>query len=123
MYEEMNKELCVALLNYYQQGNNISTDEIENLSTYKSDIYGLSAVHCFSYKGTKYYTCDDQTLDDNPQFLKDVLSSINHLIKGGPVKNPHPQSDGALYAGGLGRVEYYLWKDDPKVVEPYQQPE
>ena len=110
MYASTYAELCASLLNYYNEAEQATATDIRILSTHKSDIYGLSTVHKFVYKDTEYYTCDDASLGDSVAYLKEVLSSINHLLKGAPVKNPHLQSDGAQYAGGIGNKEYYLWR-------------
>lgn len=104
------KELCAAILNYYQVADSATATDIMDLLIRKSDMYALGSVYQFTYKDSVFYICDDYSLDDNPAYLEDVLSSINHLLKGQPIKNPHPQSDGAQYAGGLNNTEYYLWK-------------
>jgi ABC-type uncharacterized transport system YnjBCD ATPase subunit len=57
-----------------------------------------------------FYITNDYSLGDNLKYIQNVLIEVNPKLKGNAVKNPIPQSDGAIFASGLDGTEYYLWK-------------
>lgn len=103
-------ETACRLLELYDVAPSVNTNEIRNFKTYQSNIYGMANIYSFQYKDNHYYICDDHSLMDNPKFIKNVLKQFNSNIKGWPLRNPLPQSDGAIYALGLDETEYYLWE-------------
>ena len=106
--------ICCKLLEIYQVAQAPSLDEIKGFKKYKAQRYGFTNVYSFDYKNKHYYVSDDYSLADSPKYLRDILEDISLMVKGGPLKNPMPQSDGAIFASGLDGVEYYLWVE-PKV--------
>lgn len=106
-----NAELVARILEEYRIDQAVSPNEITNLKVFKAQQYGLTQIFSFKYKDRKFYISDDYTLGDNPKYVKNLIEDINHLVKGGIVKNPTPQSDGAQYALGFNGMEYYLWED------------
>lgn len=106
------KEICATVLNYYQvtDADSATANDIEKLFVYRSDIYAHSNVYAFKYKDVAYYINDDYSLDDNPEYLQEVLESVVSILHGSPVKNPHVPSSGKQYTGKLYGKEYYLWQ-------------
>lgn len=98
------------LLNLYGEASNAAPQDIEKLSIHKAERFGLTHIYSFAYNGAKYYVSDDYSLNDEPRLVELVIRDINHTLQGHLLKNPTPQSDGAMYASGLDGVEYYLWK-------------
>lgn len=105
------KNLAYQLLQLYGVLKNAKPSEVTNIKSHKSSIYGMQHVYSFQYKDTKFYITDDYSLMDNPKFIRDVIAEFTPLLKGYPVENPTPQTDGAIYASGLGGNEYYLWTE------------
>lgn len=103
-------DTACRLLELYKVAKNTDTKEISSFKIYKSKIYGMTKVYSFDFKNKHYYISDDYSLMDNPDFIRNVLEQINPSLKGNPLKNPVPQSDGANYASGLDGTEYYLWE-------------
>lgn len=104
------ENLACKLLKSYAVAENLSTEEINNFKTFKSNLLGMQNIYSFEFSGVKYYATDDYTLGDNPEDIKRVLEEINPNITGEPLKNPIPQSDGAIYACSIDGAEYYLWQ-------------
>lgn len=102
--------ICANLLNNYDEADNATYKDIENVSVNKSQQYGLMHVYGFTYNGVQYYVSDDYSLNDDARLVENVIRDINNTLQGQLLKNPVPQSDGAIYAAGLDGVEYYLWK-------------
>ena len=103
-------EIACRLLEMYQVANCVNEDEIKELTTHSSKRYGMQHIYSFSYKDKHYYASDDYSLIDNPKFVKDVLMEIVPKLNGRLLKNPIPQSDGAIFASGIDGKEYYLWE-------------
>lgn len=106
-----NTELATKILEAYKIHHSVKTDEIHTLQVHKAQRYALGKILSFTYAGRKFYIVDDYSLDDNPEYVKNLIQDINHLVGGDIIKNPIPQSDGPQYALGLNDVEYYLWED------------
>lgn len=106
-----NTERAAKILEAYEIHHTIKADEIHNLKEHKAQRYALRKILSFTYANRKFYIVDDYSLGDNPKHVKSLIQDINHLVGGGIVKNPIPQSDGAQYALGFNGVEYYLWED------------
>ncbi len=70
----------------------------------------MQDVYSFDYKENHFYITNDYSLGDNLKYIQNVLIEVNPKLKGNAVKNPIPQSDGAIFASGLDGTEYYLWK-------------
>lgn len=85
-------------------------DEITDYQSRKSHVYGMQTVISFRFKDKRYYASDDYSLMDNPRYVKEVLEEFVPNIKGQLLKNPVPQSDGAVYAAGINGTEYYLFE-------------
>lgn len=94
----------------YNVADKINPEELIDFKTHKSTLYGMTNIFSFTYGGKHYYITDDYSLMDDPRFIKDVLQGVCPNLKGNPMTNPNPQSDGAKYASGLNGTEYYLWE-------------
>lgn len=105
--------ICSKLLELYEVGSGVELGDIKNFKVHKSHVYGHASIYQFDYGNKCYYVTDDYSLGDDPQYIKDVLEEINSALQGRLLKNPTPQSDGAVYASGLDGVEYYLWEYQP----------
>lgn len=90
--------------------SNVDANDIKNVKTLNSQLYALGPILTFDYKDKHYYLVDDYSLGDNTKYVRDIIEEINHSLNGGILKNPEPQSDGAIYATGIGGIEYYLWE-------------
>jgi hypothetical protein len=104
-------EIACRLLEMYKVATCVEDDEIKELTTHNSNQYGMQHIYSFVYKDKHYYATDDYTLMDDYKFVKDVLMEIVPKLNGKLLKNPIPQSDGAIYASGIDGKEYYLWED------------
>ncbi len=102
--------IACRLLELYQIAGAVSANNLSNFKIYKSKIYGMQRVLSFDFRNKHYYVSDDYSLMDNPKFIKDVIEDIIPNLKGKPLENPIPQTDGAKYASGLDGTEYYLWE-------------
>lgn len=107
-------DIAYRLLRLYDVAGSGSSDDIKNFKRYKSKLFGMQDVFSFDYHNKHYSIINDYSLMDNPKYIRDVIEEINPHIKGRPLKNPIPQSDGALYASGLNGTEYYLWEEPSK---------
>ncbi len=103
------------LLKLYGVAGNGKTSDIKNFKSYKSSLYGMQDVYRFDYLNRHFYVTNDYSLMDSPEYIKALLEEIKPLIKGGPIKNPVLQSDGAQYASSLDGTEYYLWEETAKL--------
>lgn len=108
MEAELN--ICAKLLELFKVAPAVAASDIKNLKIYKSQSHALGRVYRFDYKDKRYYAVDDYSLDDNPDYVRDILLDINHLLKGRLLANSTEQPDGAKFAEGLDGVEYYLWE-------------
>ncbi|MCW1908816.1 MAG: hypothetical protein KIH63_005770 [Candidatus Saccharibacteria bacterium] len=102
-------KIVSELLRTYGIVANVDAKEITEFRAFKSHIFGMQSVYRFTYKGKRYYATDDYSLMDNPDYVREVLEEFQPNLKGRLVKNPIPQSDGAIYATGTDGREYYLW--------------
>lgn len=103
-------KICIRLLELYKVGDHIGVSDIGDFKAFKSQLYGFMNVYSFDYKNHRYYVTDDYSLMDDPKFIKNVLADAIPKLNGKPLKNPTPQSDGAVFACGLDGNEYYLWE-------------
>lgn len=110
MDEECQIEICRQLLEIYGSGSDVIQSDVKDFKVYRSQLYGRTNVYSFIYKNNRYYVTDDYSLMDVPEYIKNVFKDINPQLSGVLLKNPVPQSDGAIYASGLDGVEYYLWE-------------
>lgn len=102
--------LCAKLLVAYGISPNAEPGMIDNLKTFQSQNYALGPVYAFDYRNKHYYVVDDYSLGDDPNYVKNILADINHLLTGEIVEKPLPQPVETKYAMKLGSSEYYLWK-------------
>jgi hypothetical protein len=107
---EYTTTICSKLLELYSIGKNVTPSELQNLVVRKSQVYGLANIYGFDYKNHRYYASDDYSLMDNPVCIQEVFAEVDPALTGKLLKNPTPQSDGAMYAGGLDGTGYYLWE-------------
>ncbi len=103
-------EIACRLLEMYQVAYCVNEGEIKELRTHNSKRYGMQHIYSFVYKDKHYYATDDYSLMDSPKFVRNVLMELVPNLHGKLLKNPVPQSDGAIYAGGIDGKEYYLWE-------------
>ena len=108
MKPELN--ICAKLLELFRVSANVTPTDIANLKIHKSQSYALGPVYEFDHKNKHYYAVDDYSLNDNPEYVKDILLGIDHTLEGKILKNATHQSDGAKYTEGIGGVEYCLWE-------------
>ena len=94
--DDESKSICASLLNLYKEATNASPHEIVALHSHKAQQYALTDIYSFLYKGVKYYVSNDYSLGDNPKYVENLIRDINHNLDGQLLKNPTPQSDGAL---------------------------
>lgn len=106
--------LAAKILEAYHIHSSISSRDIHDFKLYNAQRYAFAKILSFSYRGRTFYVSNDYSLNDDPEYLKDVIRDINPLVAGYAICNPTPQSDGATYALGLDGVEYYLWEDSPR---------
>ncbi len=114
MKAELN--ICANLLELIQEGTNVAPTDIDNLKIHKSQIYALGPVYSFNYKNNHFYAVEDYSLDDNPEYVANILLDINPLLKGNILENASQQADSAQYAVSLNDVDYYLWKTPSNIV-------
>ncbi|MCA9337342.1 hypothetical protein KC951_01385 [Candidatus Saccharibacteria bacterium] len=105
------KKQCAAILESFKIANKVKVNDIKNLKAHKSQLYALGPVYAFDYKDKHYYIVDDYSLGDDENQVKDILSEINHLLKGNIVKSPyHFTAEGSEHIVGLDGNQYYLWE-------------
>jgi hypothetical protein len=107
---ESERNICAKLLELFQIAKNINAADIANLKVHKSQSYALGHIYAFDYNVKHYYVVEDYSLGDNPEYVKNILLDINHLLKGKILKNNTGQVTGNKYAENLENVEYYLWE-------------
>lgn len=105
-------DIITKLLKIYGIAQVIDLKKLRNTRLIKSNIYGMGTIYSFDYEDNHYYALNDHSLMDNPEYIRKVIEEINPKLTGGPLKNPIPQSDGAIYACGIDGVEYYLWQTE-----------
>ena len=97
-------------LEIYGIDDQVDTKDIKNEGFHTSDWYALGPVFTFDYKGSHYYLVNDYSLGDDPKYVENILSDINHLLKGEIVKKPFGKEKDGLYVALIENEEYYLWK-------------
>lgn len=107
---EINKKLISQILEAFGVAYNIEPEKIENLKVHKSKLYGMCDVFAFDFNGHHYYISNDYSLDDNPQYFKEILLDLNHLLKGNVIKNPNESSE-LKYSVSVNNNQYYLWRN------------
>lgn len=101
---------CAELLVLYGEADEVASVKLKELQTYQAKRYAFADIYGFKYNDARYYVTNDYSLNDSLKYVDNVLRDIDHNLEGSLLKNPWPQSDGAVYASGLSGVEYYLYK-------------
>jgi len=109
MNNSKEKHICIQILKYFQVSSDVVMDDITDFKILKSQLYSFGDVYSFNLNGERFYVCSDYSLDDNPRYVENILSEINHLLKGRIVANPNTQPHEAKYVYEMGGEEYYLW--------------
>ena len=104
------KNLCVEILNYFQVSSNVTVDSLTKFKVFKSDKYGLGPVYGFYLNREHFYICSDYSIDNNLNYLEEILKGINHLVKGHAVADPNSTPNEKNYAYAIDDDEYYLWR-------------
>ncbi len=101
---------CISVLKAFGISNNTTKAELKNFKMYRSDDYALGPIYSFDYKNAHYYIVEDYSLGDDPELVKDILSHINHLLKGSIITMPPTGKNETKYALTINKTAYYLWK-------------
>ncbi len=108
--DENYKTICAILLMIFKSDDSISSKDIKNLKIHTSQTHSLGPIYTFDYNNRHYYLVDDYSLGDDPISVREVLSDVNHLLKGSILENPKKQINETKYAVSVDETEYYMWE-------------
>ena len=104
------RSLCAEIIKLYGIHKSPSASDVTKLQVMKSHVYGMQTVYRFTIMDKTFYISDDYSLMDSPAYMRQVIEEFEPKLKGRLLRNPVPQSDGAIYARGFAGTEYYLWE-------------